>query len=105
MGHGSLLFCMGVYLVVTQAKAESRNPGALGVRKEGGREGGREGGNKGLGLTRRALAKIIITHKPHNLILLPSLPPSLPPSPGTLPCALHDSTDGSVRHLLRLDLQ
>jgi len=31
MGHGFMLLCLGIYLIVTQAKAESRNPGALGT--------------------------------------------------------------------------
>ncbi len=32
LGHGFLLFCLGVYLLATANRAESRNPGAMGVR-------------------------------------------------------------------------
>ena len=31
MGHGFCLFLLGCYLLFTQAKADSRNPGALGA--------------------------------------------------------------------------
>ena len=32
LGHGTCLFLLGCYLLLTQKRAESRNPGALGVR-------------------------------------------------------------------------
>lgn len=32
LGHGTCLFLLGCYLLLTQKRAESRNPGPLGVR-------------------------------------------------------------------------
>lgn len=31
LGHGFCIFCLGLYLILTQQRADSRNPGALGA--------------------------------------------------------------------------